>query len=410
MFTCTWWVLLASSTSTDASITFRGVLDRVREHPQLVAEAAALTARLPLDRAISDRSSNPQLTILPGARLPGADSPGFEIQGSISQAFQLGGVGDKARSAALAEVQEIHARTRSLALMLSLDAARAWLILQSRERELQQIEEQLREGRALFEKVGRALELGATLATDASEVEVVILELEEQVIDAEGVRWEQAMALAESLATNGSTLLRTAGPSPEVVLPPEREWEEWAHRAAALPAAEASELAVRATLARSTRERAEASWRLTPTITAQLERPEDVLVFAGVGVAPPWFERNLRARSLALAELRRAEGDAILSAHASERLMRSAFHEVEHRREIEAQLRNRILPALEKLVDRNRRRYESGEAEVYSFLRARQRLFEALRKSIRVTEERQWSEVQAWLLVETIASADGDSR
>lgn len=403
-------VLLLIGAAPPLPLTFDEVLTRAEAHPTLEARDAALARRRAGDAEISSLSANPQLQVLPGWRLPGAsDDPGFEIQAQLSQTFDLGGIGPARQRAARAERLALGADRRAKALGLRLDAARAWLGLWARRAEQARIEEERDLAAQLAARLARAAELGAALETDAAEATLFAQTLERAALDAEGRSYEQALSLAGALGLDGGQTPTPEGAPPDVALPAEDRWEVWVARAEDLPAAATARVVADARRAQRTEADAQASTRITPTLYAQLERPHDVLLFAGVGVQLPMFANNQRARARAAAAEASAERDVAQAAREARRALRLALHEVAHAREIEAQVRDRILPTAERWVGQANKRFEAGEADVFSVLRARRRLAEVRVTQIGAEEARRWAELKAWLLLASLPSPKASS-
>ena len=404
MFSLFGALLVASAQPTQA-VTFEDILAGADKHPRLEARDAAIRARRRGDDAISSVSRNPTLQVLPGWRLPGAEDPGFEVQAQLSHPVSLGGRGAARRRAADAERAQLDVARRADVLAVRLEAARAWLSLWGLQHVLRMTQQERALAGRLVERARRSTEVGAGLATDVVEAELYELGLERAEIDAEGMLYEHAVELAAALGRDAAVLPEASGDPPQATLPPPGDWAAWIERAYDLPAVHAERLSARAADARAAEEAANGAGWITPTVTAQLERPGDVLVFAGLSLQLPLFAGNDRARALAKAEAVQAGAAAHQRSVSARRALRLAFHEVEHKREIEAQIRDKILPAVQRWVAQSQRRYEAGEAEVFSTLRARVRLVEARSRLVEAVEARRWAEVKAWLLLATLTDA-----
>lgn len=383
-------------------LTFDGVITGAEAHPRLSAQDAALKVQRVHNGAISRLSANPQLQVLPGWRLPGSSDPGFEIQFSLSHTFDLGGIGARRQEAAAAELAEMSSDRRRDALAARLDAARAWLGLWARQTQMQQIEEERDLAVQLAQRVRRAVELGAAVEPDAAEAQLFAENLARSALDAEGLTYEQALGLAGALGLSGAEVPHAEGAPPPVALPEARTWPQWIARAQELPSSRSAQLRAQAAQARAAEAKAQDSTRLTPTLNAQMERPNDVLVFAGLGVQLPLFHQNAQAAATASAQATRAQRDATLVAIDAERALRLTLHEVTHTREIEDHVRQRILPTVQTWVEQTTRRFEAGETDVFTVLRARGRLVEIRHTLLSAEEERRWAEVKAWLLLASL--------
>jgi cobalt-zinc-cadmium efflux system outer membrane protein len=395
------WLLLASQASPSAPMSFDEALGLAEAHPTLAARDAALAARAATEAELSNLTQNPALQILPGWRLPNSDDPGFELQVQLSQTVDLGGLAGHRRAAAAAEREADGAARRAAALSHRLEAARAWLELRRYEAELTALDEEAALADALASRLATAQAAGAALAEDAVEAELFAEEVATHRLDAEGLRFDAAMGLVAAVGQDGAVLPTAAGAPPGVEIPEEASWPRLAARAQQLPDAVHRDLAARAAQARRAEVAAGHSTRLTPTLYAQLERPQDVLLFAGVSVQLPLFERGARDRALAEASAISARAEARDAAMAAGRTVRQALHEVEHTREVERHVRQEVLPRVERWVDLTQRRFDAGETELMPVVAARRRLVAERIRLIELEEQRRWAEVKAWLLLAT---------
>lgn len=403
MPTVVFGALLALALAGREPVTFDEAVGLAAEHPGVRVKDAEIEARLALDRSISAVSNNPSVLVLPGWRLPGAESPGFEIQAQLTQTITLGGPGQRAQAAATAEQSELWSRRRLEALERRLGAARAWLASWRAQAVLRIVEEELAAARELVDRARRAVELGAALETELLEAESYRVLAERRRIDAEGIDYEEAVALASALGQDGAPLPLAEGPLPEPGLPAPSAWPQWVARADSLPSARVAAMSARTASARAAEADAHGSARLTPTLAAQLERAKDVILFAGLGVQLPLFDGNDRARSLAGAEARSSLVRAEKAAIEARLALRVALHEVEHTRELEALAEDQAVPTAERWAERSTTLFERGQSDVFPALRARGRLAEARAARVAATEDRVWSEVKAWLLFATLS-------
>ncbi|MCB9646355.1 MAG: TolC family protein [Deltaproteobacteria bacterium] len=399
------WLLLVGQATFGTPMSFDQALGLAEAHPTLAAQDAALQAREAREADLSAVTQNPTLQILPGWRLPNSDDPGFEIQMQLTQQLDLGGWAGRRRDAARAERQTLAAGRRAAALAQRMEAARAWFQLWRYEAELSALDEEAELARALATRLRTAVEAGAALAADGVEADIFFEEVATHRLDAEGLRFDAAMGLVAALGQDGAQLPATAGGPPQVQIPEEQAWPALAARAQDLPDAAHRALAARAAEARRAEVAASHSTKLTPTLYAQMERPQDVLLFAGVSVQLPLFDKGERDRGLAEAEAITARAEARDAAVTAGRTLRQALHEVEHTREVEQHVRAHVLPKVEQWVALTQRRFDAGETELMPVVAARRRLVAERIRLIELEEERRWSEVKAWLLLATTLSA-----
>lgn len=390
-------------------ISFDAVLELASGHPTLEGRARALESHRTVSEDFGGGSANPQLTVLPGYRLGDSENPGPEVQVSLSQSFTLGGFAESQQKTTEAQGEAIAMATQAQRLELAIDAAAAWLALRAREAEVRELEAQLQRARELVLSFERAAASGAALASDVTEARAFAHALEATAIDAEGRRHEAQLDLAAAFADPAAELLETSGPAPIFDLPPPTEWAGWLQKSRGLPRARLAVIEARVASSQAAQQDAQAAAVLTPMVTYQRERPNDTLLWAGLGVQLPVFARNTQSRALAAADAAQRESMAGVSAAAAERTLRRAFHEVEHAREAETHATEVGVPNLERLVAQVVRRFEAREARVFELLRVRQQLAEA-RVSLHELEKRRLqAEAQAWLMLSAIADAGGQS-
>ncbi len=321
------------------------------------------------------------------------------MQASASQSFDLGGIGASRRQAARAERAEMSAIHRRDALLARIDAAESWIELWALQVQHRQIDEERLLAFQLAERVQRAVQLGTAVQPDATEAMLFAENLARATLDAQGLVYEQALMLARALGLDGSKLPTALGRPPTLELPKQTTWNSYIGRADTLPASQSAQLRAKAAQARLQEARVQDSIRLTPTVTAQWGRPQDFSVFVGLGVQLPIFAQNARARGQALALATQAQQGIVQAAVQGRLTLRLALHKVAQTRKIEDQVRQRILPGAQAWVAQTTRRFEAGETDVFSVLRARGRLIEARHVQLGAEKQRRWAEVKAWLFL-----------
>lgn len=366
-------------------------------HPAALAASRALDARRAHDADISGLAGQPSLQILPGWRLPGAESPGFEGQLSLSMPLDTGGIGSARQAAAKEERAALSAGLRAEVLTRSLDVARAWLRLWGAEQALELANGERALAEDLAERISRAVRLGAAVETEALEARLEADQATREAIDAEGQLHDAALGLEQALGGNGDGLPSTTGAPPEVPLPGREAWPAWLERARQLPDALAARRAALAAERRVAGTRAQGSTWISPTVQAQWEQPGEALLFVGATVTPSIFSTQARAESQARAEAQLEAGRAEAKEAAAGVALHADFHELEHTRELEAHARGAMLPTARAWLSATERLLSAGEIEVRSVLLARRRLARIQREILALETERRWAELRVWL-------------
>ncbi len=395
------------ATSTPARIGFQEALELGLRHPALTAADRAVDGLRTAARALPDVSQGPSVQVLPGARLPGADAAGLELQVTATLPLPLDDRGPSGRRwldreaerRATARHVEVQARRLEIAL--------AWLDRRAAERRVERLRAETAVVEALVAGARRAVEAGAALAEDLAEAELLAAELEAGALDAEGLSFETGAILARALATDPrdptegarAVQLGTRGPFFEPPLPDPRRATEWLEHIDRDPTVRAVRAEAARAAADGERLAAERGPRWSVGVQLQRESPGDLLMFAGLGVQLGWPGVGSAEAAEASAAETAARGRAVASARSRARELALALHEVEHRRELEAQLRSRWVPAAERLAALRQRALDAGQAVLAETLLARRRALEARARLETAEAARRRAEIAAWILL-----------
>ncbi len=390
------------------SLTFDEAQALAAAHPRLSGQARAVGRKGTQDDRISSLSQNPTVGISPGWRRFD-EGEGFEGIVSVGQGFDLGGSGTKRRRAARARTRAASAEVEVLALQIRTRVASEWIAL----RAAQQIAATLREeedvAAQLVATIERGVEAGRFLAVELADANIYRAETELLRRTAEGVTVDLSHAVASELALPAETAVVATGDAPVSTLPESLASTPWLSRAAALPAARF------AALLRATRDHELASvvanntTKLGTSVSLQREATGDVIGLVGLSVTLPVFNRSEDNRGDAVFAAAVGELDEELGLLEAQRSLVVALHEVEHMREVSAQVEQVLLPAAERYASLVRRQLEQGRIAVVDALRARRRVIEERRRQIESERARLDAEVRAALLLGSIAEDEAPS-
>ena len=376
--------------------------------PGVVGLEQAAARKRDEDGEIPRLNQNPQLLVMPGARVISPEDRGFELQAQFTQGWNLEGYGKRRRAAAAAETDLLEAEARGRALEQRRLAARAWIELHGAERRLALAKAELVTTRELVATLERSQGLGvatrievAEARTSESEAEAVVVELEGQVHDI-------GLALASAAGQTTQTPVGTRGSYPAPVLPADDELRRRFAEVEELPAVSHRRVAARAAAAQ-----AEASARARGTVLQtgallMLESTGELLLFGVVGTNLPVVDRNQRAAGQARTRARVAAAEAEQAAVELTATLATALHELHHSADRLELMEGEIVPALDELVVAHTLALEVGESTRVELLSVQRRRWQAERELERARAAWVWARVEAWLYLEAMTSPGDD--
>ncbi len=382
---------------TAHALDFAGAIGLTPSLPQFQAAQNALKIRVDLDRSLPSVSGNPEATLSPGIGF-GPSGTGPALQLALVQSWNLGDLRQTREDAARTERAALTADVRARQLRLKLDAARAWLQLAEAQKLLQAALAEQVLAAELQQMTQKAAQRGALTMADAAEARAFTGEAELRAVFYEGEVHDRAAELARQCALPPTPLPEATGQPPAVTLPDEAQWLQIVARAAEMPEARTRQLQADAERARMAEMRAMHASTLQIGGLFQRDAAGDMQALATVGIRWAAFDHGQRATAVAAEQTARAEGEAAQANHDGAHLLAMAWHEVEHSREREAVLRQKIMPAVEDLVRLREQAFSRGAATVFEVLRARRDRSEANRRLTEAETERLWAEIKAWLL------------
>lgn len=390
------------ATSTPARVGFGEALELGLRHPALTAADRAVDALRDAARRLPDVSQGPSVQVLPGARLPGADAAGLEVQVTATLPLPLDARGASGRRWLDREAERREAERGVGVQDRRLEIALAWLDRRAAERRMERLRDETGIVEAIVAGARRAVEAGAALAEDLAEAELLAAELEAAALDAEGLSFEAGMGLARALAIEPPGVdapgpLGTRGPPPEPDLPEVDGVPAWLDRVGRDPAVRVLHAEAARAAADGDRLEAERGPRWSVGVQLQRESPGDLLMFAGIGVQLGWPGVGGAEAAEARAAETAARGLALARARSRARELTLSLHEVEHRRALEAQLRSRWVPAAERLAALRQRALDAVQAVLGETLLARRRALEARARLEAAEAARRRAEITAWI-------------
>lgn len=356
------------------------------------------------DQDIPLQTQNPQLTVMPGARVNAGPDDGFELQATITQGWNLEGYGQSRRAAATAETELLAADARAAALERRFGAAQAWIMLHAAERRLAMASEDLALAESLVETLELARTAGVATRVDVAEARAIAAASEAVLVQLAGEVHDRGLALARETGTVVAAPLGTRGDYPSPSLPDEAELRRRFAAVDQLPAVQLRRVEARAALALAHEAKRARGAVLRTGASVQLESTRDVLIFAVVGASIPAIDRGQRQRASAHAEARRAEAEAEQLLVELSAVLGTVLHELRHTREQLELLRDRSLPALDELVAARTAALELGEGTRAQLLAAQHQRNLVTRELVLAEADWVLARVTAWLYLEALSA------
>ena len=358
------------------------------------------------DRDIPRLSRNPQLTVMPGARVNAGDDNGFEFQGTLSQSWNLEGYGRARRSSARAETEVLESEARAKALEQQFGAAKAWVRLHAAEQSLALARADLELAEQLVATLETAREAGVATRVEVAEARTIAAETAAVVVELAGEVHDLGLALARETNKLMTTPLGTQGDYPNPALPDEAELRRRFAEVDKLPAVQLRRVRARAALAVANETERSRGALLTTGVSIQRESMGDVVAFGLIGASIPIVDRNQREQASARAAARQSEAQAEQLAIELSAVLGIALHELRHTRERVELLRDRTLPALDELITARTAALELGEGTRVLLLEAQHERTAVARKLAAAEADWVWARVEVWLYLEALDTED----
>lgn len=395
-------LLLALAAPTAAQpVRFDEAIALAARTPAVRGAERALSVRERGDANIAGTAQGLSLQAMPGYRILNEQDRGFEGQLSAVHTWNLGDLTGARRRAAHAERRELAAEVRARALLAHLDAAHRWVILWQLHALEPLLAEEVALAERLVELVERGLRAGVRTRVDTAEAIAYQADVALRALTLEGTRHAAAAALAVAMGREPDADLRTEGDPPSPDLP-----DEPSMAADRLPAVAVARLAAAAERAREVETAAAYAPQLGVGAMLQREAPDHFIVFGVATLTLPLFDRGQRARSVALAEAERREGEHEQARLEARRMLAVAAHDVEHARREALRIDEQLVPALAGLVELRERALAAGEGTTFELLDARRRLLGARARAVEARGARAWAEVRLWVLLAEIARSE----
>ncbi len=385
-----------AATTLPKKVSFDEAIGLSVQAPDVRGAEQAVAAKHDMRGRMSTMTSNPQLYLQPGFRARPEGNQGIEVQGSVTQSWNLAGLSSARSTTARLEEAELSAQARVLALTQRLDAARAWIDLWSAERVLEVVTREAVLGGEFVRLVEKAVAASAITKADLAEARAYHAETRLSVIGAEGEVFERGLQLARVLAANADPLSST-GDLPVAPVPAGTNRKETLQRAAGLPTVQNKALAAEVERARNAEEKASRGTSLSLGVYVQRDSPRGFVGYGAVGLTLPLFDRGERERSVTVARAAQLEGQTKREAVNAVADLALGFHEVDHTQEVVDTILGAIIPPLEEAVAARMRIFEAGESTMLEVITARRNLVNARGRLERARAQNAWARVKVWL-------------
>lgn len=403
-------VAVAVSGPAAQGVTFDDALGLARQAPAVTSgERAAERAGL-VGAGVSSMSSNPQVTLQPGARLAPRADVGPELVLGVSQSWNLAGLGAARKATLKAERETLQAEARAAALAQRLGAAKTWLDLWAAQKLLALAKAEADVARDLAKLAEKAAAAEAATRADAAEARAYLAEAKLLVLDAEDELFDQGLGLAREIAAPRAEPVTAAGELPEPALPEPGTWATALAQVDRLPAVRVKALAQRAESARAAEEGAARGTQLSVGVVVQKDGPENFAAFGALGLTVPLFDRGERERAPIVAREEKLAGEKASAAIDARTELRKAFHHVRHTGEVVATVKDELLPPLIEAADARERIFRAGDGTMVDVLAARRRVLAAKARLARARADNAWAKVKVWLFLAELRDAGSRER
>lgn len=353
-------------------IGFDSALREAREHPLINALREGAEAQAAAASNLPAMADNPSLNVMPGWRTHPAGDEGPEVQVTYNQPVRLTSVIGPRRAAARAAEAQANAQIRMESMGRAQQAAGLWLALWERREALALVVESQRLSEEFVMSTRRAAELGQLTRADVAHAEVFLGQLEVERLRVAGEVHEFGLALALHLGRPVDQPVHALGEPPSVDLPSTADLMQRTRELPSAPVVQLAQAAAAVAQVQVERARAENTPNMGIGFYFQRESPGGFMAYLNATFTLPFFEQGTLQRAAAQAQLSKAEAQRILAQRSAAYELSLLAHEVTHRRESEAAVRDRLYPPLGAQLAASERLFEVGEGSVLELLRARQ--------------------------------------
>jgi outer membrane protein TolC len=391
------------ATEQPRAVGFDEAIDLVHERPSAIVRDDAAAARRRLDPRLTGSVSQPQILVQPGLRVLPTDRQTFAMQATVTQSWNVTGLGRARRAAARQETRAFDAHSRAQRLEQRLAAARAWIDLHAVERQLELARHDAGTSRTMVAAVQRAVDAGVLARADLAQARAHGAVANARVVALQGQAHDLGLVLARETASDPWTPLATIGPAPTPVLPDDAELATRLAAIDRLPPVRARALTLAAARARAV-EHARQARGTQLTAGAQIDRddPDGLLAYGIFGVSFAGRGAGGRAKADAVLEQAQLHATDLENTAALTASVATALHELHHTRAVLEHFDAELVPALEASLDALLRQREAGEATVFEVLAARRALAAAQMDRVAAESASRWSQVHAWLLLAAV--------
>ena len=404
-------VAVAVAAHAEAGVTFDEALGLARQAPAVTAGVKAAGQLGKAASGLPSMASNPQVSLQPGARLAPESDVGPEFVASVTQSWNLAGLGAARKATLRAESDALNAEARAAALAQRMGAAKAWIDLWAAQKLLSLAEAEADVARDLAKLGEKAAAAEAATKADAAEARAYAAEAKLMVLDAEDEELERGLSLARQTASKAAEPAAAAGDLPEPSLPEPGTWATALAQVDRLPAVRVKVLAQRAESARAAEETAARGTQLSLGVVVQKDGPQNYAAFGAIGLTVPIFDRGQRERAPAEARATALGGEKESAAIDARAELHKAFHDVKHTGRILATVKDELLPPLVEAAEGREKIFRAGDGTMVDVLSARRRVISARARLVRARAANAWAKVKVWLfLAELKGAGEGEPR
>jgi cobalt-zinc-cadmium efflux system outer membrane protein len=357
---------------TSAPISLDDALRLADETAEARSDHEALEVRRGGLRALGSMTSNPVISVYPGARFD-PQLNGTESQASLSQSFNLAGLASRRRTTVGHELSQAEFSVLERLLLRRISIAQAWLDSWAAQRIVVLAEKEIEGARDLLGRVEKGAALGSVTAGERASARAFVGEARASRLAWEGRAFDNSAVLGALLGIGAVPVVPVELPRvPEAML--EELTAALANRSPAVRGAEAAALVEEAKEGELA-----AQWgtSLNVALVGQYESPTRWIGGVNLGVTLPVFETGERERlsvRAAAAERRGLFRQELAKAQVE---LRVVLHELEHTEETFEVVHDVQLAAAKEAATLETRRFQSGEITLQELLAVRRQAFTA---------------------------------
>ncbi len=347
-----------------APLSFPDAIRLSGQAPELEGARRAAAARAQVLGSLPALTSNPQLLLLPGMAWEGPDGPLPEGVVSLTQSFNLGGLGSARAQVAKAEWEQAGALAAKRQWDLRTAAGSAWLEAWMAGQAMREVGQEIAEAERLLERTLAASSRGGATLAEVASARAFAAEVRAAHLRWEGRQTEASFSLASVLGLDAPAAVE--GEPPDLAEP-----DLSGKQRVATPHLSVLDAQLKATLGRELEASAQWATSLQLSLQGSHQAPSEWIASLGVGLTLPLFERGQAEAGAHHALGVRLQGERTEAAREARLGLKVLRHELQHARELDEVVRGEQLGAALEAARLEARRHAQGEGTLVELLLVR---------------------------------------